>query len=148
MDLINHWATRFWEFAGAVSIRTKILGLAVGLVLLAGISNTLLTRRVLIDNMEAQLQGQSVSVARDLAARAAEPILLNNLLALQDLLFETQSNYPSFRYAFIVDPQGQILVHTFNGGFPLDLARVNTVGSDQHHHTLLLATNEGTVYDT
>lgn len=148
MDLINRWATRFWAFAGAVSIRTKILGLAVGLVLLAGISNTLLTRRVLIDNMEAQLHDQSISVARDLAARAAEPILLNNLLALQDLLFETQSNYPSFRYAFIVDPQGQILVHTFNSGFPLDLVKVNTVGSDQHHHTLLLATNEGTVYDT
>lgn len=148
MALINRWAVRFWEIAGAVSIRTKILGLAVGLVLLAGVSNTWLTRRVLIQNMESQLRDQSVSVARDLAARAAEPILLNNLLALQDLLLETQSNNPSFRYAFIIDPQGQILVHTFNGGFPLDLVSVNTATPEQHHHTILLATNEGTVYDT
>ncbi|WP_322792739.1 HAMP domain-containing protein [Bellilinea sp.] len=148
MTRISRWVAQFWAFAGAVSIRTKILGLAVGLVLLAGVSNTLLTRRVLIENMQAQLRDQSVSVARDLAARAAEPILLNNLLALQDLLLETQSNNPSFQYAFIVDPQGQILAHTFNGGFPLALIEVNAAGSDEHHHTVLLATNEGTVYDT
>ncbi len=148
MALINRWAAHFWAIAGAVSIRTKILGLAVGLVLLAGVSNTILTRRVLIQNMESQLRDQSISVARDLAARAAEPILLNNLLALQDLLLETQSNNPSFRYAFIVDPQGQVLVHTFNGGFPLDLIAVNTATAEQYHHTILIATNEGTVYDT
>ena len=146
--LINRWAGRFWTIAGAVSIRTKILGLAIGLVLLAGISNTLLTRQVLIQNMEAQLRDQSVSVARDLAARAAEPILLNNPLALQDLLAETQSNNPSFRYAFIVDSQGQILAHTFEGGFPLALLELNSVSPNQPHHTLLLASNEGLIYDT
>lgn len=148
LPLINRWAGRFWTIAGSVSIRTKILGLAVGLVLLAGISNTLLTRQVLVQNMEAQLRDQSVSVARDLAARAAEPILLNNLLALQDLLLETQSNNPSFRYAFIVDAHGQILAHTFEGGFPLALVELNAASGDQHHHTLLLATNEGMIYDT
>ncbi len=139
---------RFWEIAGAVSIRTKILGLALGLVLIVGIGNTLQTRSILVENMEAQLRDQSISVARDLAARAADPILLNNLLALQDLLLETKSNNPSFRYAFILDPQGRIIAQTFGDGFPNGLKDLNQVSSQDHHNTVLINTNEGLIFDT
>ena len=100
---------RVWEIAGAVSIRTKLLGLALGLVLLVGFGNILQARSVLSKNMEAQLRDQSVSEARDLAARAVDPILLNDLLALQDLLLETKSNNTNVRYAFIIDQRGQVI---------------------------------------
>lgn len=139
---------RFWEFAGAVSIRTKILGLALGLVLLVGIGNTLQTRSVLSKNMEAQLRDQSVSVARDLASRATEPILLNDPLALQDLLLETKSNNANFRYAFIVDPRGNIVAHTFGGGFPAGLKDLNHANNSDHHNTVVINTNEGLIFDT
>ncbi|HBA92817.1 MAG TPA: ATPase [Anaerolineaceae bacterium] len=139
---------RFWEIAGAVSIRTKILGLALGLVLLVGIGNTLQTRMVLTRNMEAQLRDQSVSVARDLAARAVDPILLNDLLALQDLLLETKGNNTNFRYAFIVDQRGQVMAHTFGEGFPVGLLDLNHNGNLDHHHTVLIDTDEGLIFDT
>lgn len=139
---------RFWAIAGAVSIRTKLLGLALGLVLLVGIGNTLQTRSVLSKYMETQLRAQSVSVARDLAARAAEPILLNNLLALQDLLLETKSNNNNFRYAFIVDQRGQVIAHTFGEGFPAGIIELNTIGDLDHHHTVLIDTDESLIFDT
>ena len=145
---VQHFFDRFWSYAGAVSIRTKILGLAVGLVLLVGLGNTLQTRWVLTGNMEVQLQNQSVSVARDLAARAADPILLNNLLALQDLLDETKLNNANCRYAFILDSQGQVLAHTFGDGFPAGLIQLNQPIEMEHHHTVLIDTNEGRVFDT
>ena len=139
---------RFWAIAGAVSIRTKILGLALGLVLLVGIGNTIQTRSVLSSNMEAQLRDQSVSVARDLAARSADPILLNNLLALQDLLLETKSNNSNFSYAFIIDPRGQVVAHTFGEGFPAGLKDLNNASGLDHHNTVLINTNEGLIFDT
>ena len=139
---------RFWAIAGAVSIRTKILGLALGLVVLVGVGNMFQTRTVLSNKMEAQLQDQSVSVARDLAARAADPILLNNLLALQDLLLETKSNNANVSYAFIVDPNGQIVAHTFGEGFPANLKDLNHANGSDHHNTVLINTNEGLVFDT
>lgn len=139
---------RFWSIIGAVSIRTKLLGLALGLVLLVGIGNTLQTRSVLLKNMEAQLSDQSVSVARDLAARSADPILLNNLLALQDLLFETKSNNFNFRYAFIVDQNGEVLAHTFGEGFPIGLIILNQPDNLDHHQTIIVDTNEGVIFDT
>lgn len=144
----EYFFDRFWAIAGAVSIRTKLLGLALGLVLLVGIGNTLQTRTVLSSNMEAQLRDQSVSVARDLAARAADPILLNNLLALQDLLLETKSNNTNFRYAFIVDPRNQVVAHTFGDGFPVGLKDLNFPQTLDHHQTVLIHTNEGIIFDT
>ncbi|MCK7580519.1 MAG: hypothetical protein MZV65_36000 [Chromatiales bacterium] len=51
--------------------------------------------------MTAQLEEQSVSVSRDLAARSTDPILLNDLLGLHDLLDEThcQQSQHSLRFS-------------------------------------------------
>jgi signal transduction histidine kinase len=139
---------RFWDIAGAVSIRAKILGIILGLVVLLGTGVTIQARYALTATMTAQLAEQSVSVARDVAARSADPILLNDLLGLHDLLGETMTNNPNIRYAFLVDARGQVIAHSFKGGFPLGLTSINSVKSDEHHHTALIQTDEGLVWDT
>ena len=139
---------RFWNIAGAVSVRAKILGIVLGLVALLGVGITIQARYALTATMTTQLEEQSVSVSRDLAARSTDPILLNDLLGLHDLLDETIANNPNIRYAFLVDGQGQVIVHTFDGGFPLDLISLNSVQSGEHHHTALIQADEGLVWDT
>jgi len=137
-----------WEIAGAVSVRTKILGIVLGLVILLGAGVTMQARYALTRTMTAQMEEQSISVSRDFAARSTDPILLNDLLGVHDLLKETIANNPNIRYAFIVDNHGQVIAHTFEGGFPLDLIPLNTVQSGEHHHTSLIQTDEGLVWDT
>lgn len=139
---------RIWDIVGGVSVRTKILGIVLGFIILMGLGVTIQARYALTATMNAQLEEQSVSAARDLAARAADPILLNDLLALHDLLKETIANNPNIRYAFIVDNRGQIIAHTFEGGFPLDLISFNSTQTGEHHHTALIQTDEGLVWDT
>lgn len=139
---------RIWDIAGAVSVRTKILGIILGLVILLGAGVTLQARFALTATMTAQLDEQSVSISRDLAARSTDPILLNDLLGLHDLLEETIANNPNIRYAFILDNRGQVIAHSFDGGFPLDLIQLNSVQSGEHHHTALIQTDEGLVWDT
>ncbi len=139
---------RFWDLAGAVSIRTKILGIVLGLVVLFGVVVTIQARYALTATMTAQLEEQSASISRDLAARSTDPILLNDLLRLHDLLDETLANNPNVRYAFLVDSRGQVIANTFQGGFPLDLLSLNPVQPNEHHHTVLIQTDEGLVWDT
>ncbi len=139
---------RFWDFAGAVSVRTKILGIVLGLVALFGVAATIQARYAMTATLTAQLEEQSISVSRDLAARATDPILLNDLLRLHDLLDETLANNPNVRYAFLVDPHGQVIANTFEGGFPLDLLALNSVQPNDHHHTALIQTDDGLVWDT
>jgi signal transduction histidine kinase len=139
---------RIWAIVGAVSVRSKILGIVLGFIVLLGTGVTFQARYALAATMTAQLEEQSVSVSRDLAARSTDPILLNDLLGLHDLLDETLANNPNVRYAFIVDPQGQVIAQTFEGGFPLDLLTLNSVNSTDHHHAALIQTNEGLIWDT
>ena len=139
---------RIWNLAGAVSVRTKILGIVLGLVVLLGTGVTIQARYALAATMTTQLEEQSVSVSRDLAARSTDPILLNDLLGLHDLLAETLANNANLRYAFLVDSRGQVIAHTFDGGFPLDLISLNSVSPGEHHHTTLIQTDEGLVWDT
>lgn len=138
----------FWDFAGAVSIRTKILGIVLGFIVLLGAGVTIQARYALAATMTAQLSEQSVSISRDLAARATDPILLNDLLRLHDLLDETLANNPNVRYAFLLDSRGQVIASTFEGGFPLDLLSLNLADGHEHHHTVLIQTDEGLVWDT
>lgn len=139
---------RFWEIAGAVNVRTKILGMALGLVLLLGTGITLQVRYALTKTLTAQLEEQSVSVGRDLAARSTDLILLNDIFALHRLLQETQLNNGNVRYAFILNSEGQVLAHTFGADFPLALLELNTVQAQEHHHTVVINSNEGLIWDT
>ena len=139
---------RFWALAGAVSVRAKILGIVLGLVFILGLGFILQVRAALTYTLNAQLEEQSISVARDLAARATDLILLNDMFALHQLLQDTQSNNASFRYAVILDPQGHIMAHTFGDSFPKGLLELNTASASEHHHTVVVKTNEGLVWDT
>lgn len=141
-------AARLWHFMGAVSVRTKILGIVLGLVLLLGIVTTLEVRAMSQRALTQRLAEQSVSVARDVAARATDLILINDLYALHQLLEETRRNNPDVRYVFVTDPDGAVLAHTFGSGFPAELLAANTAPVNAHHHTMTLATDEGTVWDT
>ena len=146
--MIRKIVQRIWAVAGAVSVRSKILGIVLGFIVLLGAGVIIQSRYALTATMTAQLKEQSVSVSRDVAARATDPILLNDLLGLHDLLNETLTNNPNIRYAFIVDLQGQVIAQTFEGGFPLDLLTLNSANPTEHHHTALIQTDEGLVWDT
>jgi signal transduction histidine kinase len=153
MMTVNHTLTdklfdRFWRLAGAVSVRTKIAGIILGLVLLLGLGTMFQVRQASEQALLDQLQEQSVALGRDMAARATDLILINDLYNLHQLLIEMRANNPNISYAFIVDQQGEILVHTFAGGFPPGLLAANSAAAGDHHHTVVLETNEGRVWDT
>jgi signal transduction histidine kinase len=146
-SLRSRFLLRLWSFAGGVSIRTKIFGIVLGSTLLLSLGFTVQVRAALIKVLVEKSREQGVSIARDIAARSTDLILVNDLFSLHQLLAETQANFPDVRYAFILDPNGQVLVHTFGEGFPENLASMNSVAPDSYQNTVLLNTDEGMVWD-
>jgi signal transduction histidine kinase len=138
----------FWALAGGVNIRIKIIGIVLGLVVLLGITVTWQVRQLLSQAMYTQLAEQVVALTRDLAARSTDPILINDLYELHNLLQDTQNNHPNARYVFIIDTDGYVIAHTFGEGFPIDLISANNVTDDDYEHTAILNTNEGQIWDT
>jgi signal transduction histidine kinase len=146
------WFDRFWQIAGAVSVRAKITGIILGLVLMLGVGVIPVVRQALHEAMIHELEARAISVAQDLASRSTDLILINNLYALQQLIVETQANHPDIRYVFILDPQGQVLVHTFGDGFPSGLTSLDETGlagsqQTREQQVNVLTTTEGPVWD-
>ncbi|MFN4074013.1 MAG: histidine kinase [Thermus sp.] len=56
--------------------------------------------------------------ARDLATLLTDDVLLRDFLAVQRKLDSIQKRYPGFAYAYVLDPQGGVIAHTFEGGVP------------------------------
>jgi len=74
-------------------------------------------------------------------------ILTNNLYALHELLRDTVDSNDDLRYAFVLDAEGRVLIHSFELGVPPDLFTVNPVRSDEHHQLQILDTEEGLIHD-
>jgi len=147
MNLWRTFVTRFWKIAGSVNVRTKIMGIVLGGTLLLSLGLTYQVHHALTRIMEKELLARGVSIGRDLAARSTDPILVNDLYALNQLLLETQKNNSDVRYAFVLDPDGEVLAHTFGGGFPPGLIELNRVEPEGYQNTVSIETPEGLVWD-
>ncbi len=139
--------SRIWTVVGAVGVRTKIMGIALGLVLLLGLGLTFQVRMTLLYTLRDQLVKRGISIAHDMAARSTDLILTNNLFALHEFLRDTLENNADLRYVFILDADGQVLVHSFSEGFPIDLLAVNPVQGDERYALKTLDTEEGLIRD-
>jgi signal transduction histidine kinase len=143
----NRIIARFWSIAGAVSVRTKILGIILGLVLVLGLGITVVVRQALREVVLVELAARAESVTQDLASRSVDLILVNNVYALHQLARETQANHPDIRYVFILANDGSVLAHTFGSGFPGRITKANSAPPGEHHHIRVLDTTEGRIWD-
>lgn len=130
-----------------LSLRSKIMGMIVGLVILFSLLITLQMRGILTNTLSIQLEQRGISIASDVSARSANYILFNNAYAVHELLQDTVANNMDVRYAFVIDSNGTILAHTFENGFPKELKDANPIGSGETYHTELLHTEEGVIRD-
>jgi signal transduction histidine kinase len=137
----------FWKMADAVPLNLKIIGMVAGTAILIGTLTTFQVYRAMEQESSRQLREMSRSIARELAARSQEYILLNDMFGLTRMLKDAVKNLPDLRYAFIVSPNKEVLAHTFEGGFPLDILRVEH-DTQAGVETKMLQTNEGLILDS
>ena len=133
------------RFFHGLKFRTKITlgmtfmlvfsGLGIGLILSAMSSGALLE--------EGKKRGMALTSG--LAFRLAEPILAMDFLQMKNFIDNVHAQYDDVIYIFLTDASGNILSHTFSGGFPTDLLYVNL--DDDQAQPLLLASEQGLVYD-
>lgn len=149
MDTVrwNAWRQRLWHLVGGVSIRTKILGIVLAMAVFPGLVVTLGVRSMLTHTLREQLKQQSMAMARDVAARSTDLVLINDLYTLNRLLRDTQAHNPDVRYVFIVDNRGLVLAHTFDGGFPLDLLSAHPLPAGSAQDLQPLLSEEGLIWD-
>ncbi|MBP1909141.1 HAMP domain-containing sensor histidine kinase [Methanolobus bombayensis] len=127
------------------SIRTKLILTVVGIILVLGVLMASYLNVVQTNMMKSELNEKGISITRNLAENSVNPILTDNQVRLQWLVKTIKESESEVVYVFIVDERGEILVHTFSGGFPVDLKGINP--ADSGTGQLLLDTEKGYIRD-
>ncbi len=120
----------------ALSFRTKI---NCGIVLIVGliaIPLAYLTWRAAAESLQTETRKRGLVLSENLAMRVSDAMLSMDLLRMKNMVDELRK-VDDISYAFILDRQGGVLVHTFSGGFPVELAEVNAPAGPKPHIRLL-----------
>ena len=139
--------SNFWTSLSAVSVRTKIMGIVLGIVFLLGLTIIFQVRTSMRATLTPELEERGASIAGELAARSTDLVLTNNLFALSELVQDSLAHHEEVRYAFVLNPEGQLLAHSFGEGFPPDLISANKNIADERYHVEVLDTEEGLIWD-
>lgn len=144
---------RLWSILGAVSVRTKVLGIVVGTVLLLGTFVTLQVRRSLTTILQDELERQALSITGHVAENVANSLETGADVNLDALLRDTQAHYSDERhntdiaYLLVMASDGTILGDTFTDSIPSDDWRTNPLSTSKHQSLKWRDTGEGRVLD-
>ncbi|MFH1019458.1 MAG: HAMP domain-containing protein [Pseudomonadota bacterium] len=132
----------------SVPLKLKILGLALALILLFGAVTIYKVQAALSENFDDFLREESRFVATELSYQAHDYLLINDVYGLTQMLRNTVQNRPDLRYVFVRNAAGQVVAHTFEGGFPADLLQGNALGLPPPVSSpRLVRTNEGSIWE-
>lgn len=130
-----------------LSLRLKIAVTLVGLVLLLGIAATIHARQNLFSKLERSLEYTGTALAVDLAANGTNAMLTEDTFGLYEMINAAYLSNGDVRYIFVVDAQGEVRAHTFEGGIPLGLRRSNVPQDSNDLNVARIDTDEGKIID-
>ncbi len=134
---IQERLARLINLISGVSVRTKIMGIALALTIILGVSITVQVRLMLTQTLLSELDSHGRSILRDLATRSAALLRAQDQTTLHQLLTDAVDHYPDLHYAFVVTDDDQVLAHTFTDAVPALLRRAPAPGlRDQPLHTI------------
>ena len=137
----------FWQISDSFNVRMKMMGIVLFGILLLGTAATIQTNHLIKETMSEKIENNGIAIARDVAARSTDYIFTNNQFALLSLIQDTLVNNPDVRYILILDPGGQLIVHSFSDGIPKGLLELNQVASNQRYNAIKIDTEEGIIQD-
>lgn len=130
-----------------VGLKAKFLIATSTVIILLGFLTALFLNKTLTDSMYHQLEHHNSIITKNLSATAADLILTQNILKLQNLIDNMQANEEDIAYIYLISSKGKVLAHTFEDGFPAGLKGINTPPSGQSYSSKLLDTEEGYIRD-
>jgi len=130
-----------------ISLRTKFLGIIIGLIVLVGLASIGFVRTIVYHKLANELQKKGVFIAEHIAEESTSAILTEDILALQTLAIDYKKFEEDIVYIFFLDYKGEVLAHTFGETFPKDLIEANIISPTQIYNIQSLATERGAILD-
>ncbi len=145
--LILIMQSKIFNILSGVRLRWKFFIIIISIIMVMGILSTITIMTTMTQALRSQLVGKGNTVTKNLVADSSEPLLVNNLIKLQELVTNVKQTDVDIVYVYILNNQGSVLVHTFAHGFPKGLAETNILAQGHNYHAQLLDTEKGYIHD-
>lgn len=106
-----------------LKLRSKFIISTIIIITLFGLINILVNRQFSYKVLQRELDKRVLFLGKSIAQRSTNLLLYEDWISLQHLLDEALDSDADIAYAFVVDRQNNVLVHTFGSGFPVGLLR-------------------------
>jgi diguanylate cyclase (GGDEF)-like protein len=130
-----------------LGLRRKIIMMMSGVLLLSAIAMILFLRTTLYQKLFVKLQQKGLIIARQIAENSITPILTEKFYELEMMAKDIKTSEENIEYIFILNNRGEVVAHTFNGGFPADLKNVNKIGEGQPNGIQSIMSGEKKILD-
>lgn len=141
------WGRCLWRRVTGISIRYKLLGMVLAVILLLGLAVTVQVQTQLAHDLRQNLEERGSALALDLVEDTTDMMLTDNIFGLYQELRATLETNPDVRYVFILNAQGEVVAHSFPSHVPPDLLAVNSLAADQPWRVQILGSDEGLITD-
>jgi len=129
-----------------LKFQTKI-GLGIFLIVLAvALMTAIPVSRMAARAIITESRGRGLVLAENLSLRLADAMLTQDFLRMKNMVDELTGVGEDIVYAFVLDEAGDVLAHTFQKGFPVDLKKANAEDG-RKARIQLLDTGTELVYD-
>lgn len=127
------------------SLKSKLVISVFAFVIGSGLIISLIETHRFSKSLHDDTIIQGKYIAQAVALEATNKILINDLIALQNLLNHQLKSNPSVAYLFVIK-EGQILAHTFSKGIPVGLIDSNTTKNNEKGNFKRIVTDKGEYY--
>lgn len=131
-----------------LKIANKLSVMLVSVILVFSLLAGILLWNTLSSIMRQDLADRGQAVAASVAELSSTHIQYNNIEALDELVYLAKSNNEFVDYIFIIDPQQQIIAHTFQKGIPKNLLEMHLpLAGESLPSTIHIMSDKGPLQD-
>ncbi len=128
-----------------IKLRTKLTLGIILLVLLFGSLIVIMTNILTNKQIRTALEKKSIFIAEHLADESVDFIITNNIIGFR--LYIEKYLKQNYQYIYILGQKDEVLMHTFEKGFPIDFKNVNDLKPSERYSIQDIIINNMPLYE-
>ncbi len=128
-------------------LQTKILVGTLGLVVLVGLAMALFIKTIVYEKFEINLEKRGVFIAKTVAGNSLDPLLTDKFYELDMMVRDLKNSEKDVEYVFILNGRNEVVAHTFEQGFPVELKKIDNAANGKGDQIQRLETEQGAILD-
>src|SRR5659263_392293 len=110
------------------SLRSRIIMSMLAIIFLIVSGSYFVIQDIETGIIQGEFRNEGFLLANNLASEITNNILIDDLVEVMKSVDNAKNNYPEIEYIFVTDLQGNVIIHSFDQGFPKALMNYTKPG--------------------